>query len=199
MLRTCTAAFGGPYLAARRTAVHRNHAAGLPSATVPDFRQQHPFPIGGRDRAVCPAAFSRGQVNLHARRRRSPRPLRCPFRMLVITFENSTCRGPLQARSEALRSHCCGSPPCTGNNPGIPVDPRAHHAICDARAVRRKGRTHFGEAVVGELYRLAIRQLFDVNLAGETANQVVELRTKASIRPSGESAGWLTGSGSLVS
>src|SRR6187200_886083 len=115
---------------------------------------------------------------------------------LFLISENSSCRGPVQIRPDALRSHSSGAPFSKGT---IHVSQR-----------------NFGETTVyamrapsAEKTGLIFTRLSFVSWTGSPSGSVLTYtwpgpknvegpRIKVTMRPSGESAGWLTESGSLV-
>ena len=70
-----------------------------------------------------------------------------------------------------------------GNEPGVPAEAAVNGCIGDPRAVRRKHRTHFLQAVVRQLDRLPIGQCLDVDLTGaEERLRAANKRDLAAVR-----------------
>jgi len=112
-----------------------------------------------------------------------------------LISENSTCPAPVQTSPEAFRSSGCGSPPSAGT-PRCPSETRSRwYTRCARRPAKRSDSFYVSRRA--SVVPARHREDFDVTLARPI--HVLSPRINASIRPSGESAGWLTESGSFVS
>src|SRR5262245_52323685 len=115
---------------------------------------------------------------------------------LFLISENSSCREAVQTSPEAFCSHRSGAPPSTGT---VHVSQRNF----------RPTTVYAMRAPSGENTGLIFTRLSFVSRTGSPSGSLLTYtwpgpknvegpRMKVTIRPSGESAGWPTESGSLV-